>query len=91
LLALSRGDEAASVDEFRHAHVQYAGEESPLIGSLLDAFTGRLAGSVAGAGLDADQDRRGAGLGRLQAAANLKLCEGTTRSSWSAVVISDAG
>ena len=55
-------------------------------------FALRLAAAVAGPGLDADQHRRfGPPARACSAAANLKLCAGTTRSSWSAVVISVGG
>ena len=59
---------------------------------FFDPLAGRLAGAVAGAGLDADQHRACRRPGRAaSAAANLKLWPGTTRSSVSAVVTSVAG
>lgn len=53
-------------------HVKRAGEERQLVGGLLDAFAGRLAGAVAGSGFDADQDRCRAGLGSLQGGGELE-------------------
>ena len=67
-------------------------EESKDVGVLVDAFGRGLAGAVAGAGFDADQDGRGGRPGpACRAAAYLKLWAGTTRSSWSAVMIRVAG
>ena len=68
------------------------GRGSPLVGGLLDHLRRRLAAAVAGLGLDADQRRVRRRPGTPGArAANLKLCAGTTRSSWSAVVTSVGG
>ena len=45
---------------------QHLDEEGPAVGGLLDDLGRRLAGAVAGPGLDADQDRVVARLGRLK-------------------------
>ena len=66
------------------------GGEGQQIGPLRGDQGGRLA-TRAGGGLDPGQDRCVAGLGRCRVAVNLRLCSGTTRSSWSPVITSVAG
>jgi hypothetical protein len=67
-------------------------EERPLIRLLFDDHARGHACTVAGLRLHTDQDRSVALLGRLAGQLmNLKLCAGTTRSSWSAVITMVAG
>ncbi len=47
-------------------HVHHFDERSPLVGRLLDELGGRFAGAATSFGLDPDQDRAIARLGRLQ-------------------------
>ena len=65
--------------------------ETQSVSDFIDAFFDGGAGPVSSIGFYANEGGRCTGLGACRVAANLNEWAGTTRSSWSPVVISVAG